>query len=80
MKSVAEFWSKSISKLPKKFYNFSNCYVINSLANASNMHKWDKTTSSLCLHCNKIQTLGYVVAVKRCWEKNVIIIVMILYY
>ena len=26
------------------------------------MHKWGKTTSSLCLHCNKIQTLSHVVA------------------
>ena len=26
------------------------------------MYKWGKTTSSLCLHCNKNQTLGPVVA------------------
>ena len=38
VKSAAEIWSKSISKLPKKIYNFSIRYVSNSLANASNMH------------------------------------------
>ena len=62
MKSAAEIWSKSISKLSKNIHNFSICYVNNSLANATNMHKWGKTASSLCLHCNKNQTLGYVVA------------------
>ena len=62
MKSAAEIWSKSVSKLQKNIYNFSIRYVNNSLENASNMHKWGKTTSSLCLHCNKNQTLGHVVA------------------
>ena len=47
MKSAAEIWSKSISKLPKNIYNFSIRHVNNSLANASNMHKWGKTTSRL---------------------------------
>ena len=49
-------------KAAKKYYKFSIRYVNNSLANASNLHKWGKTTSSLCLHCNKNQTLGHVVA------------------
>ena len=62
MKSAAEVWSKSVSKLPKNINNFSIRYVNNSLANASNMHKCSKTASPLCLHCNKNQTLGYVVA------------------
>ena len=61
-KSAAETWSKSISKLPKNIYNFYIRYVNNSLANASNMHKWGKTPSLLCLRCNKNQTLGHVVA------------------
>ena len=39
MKSAAEIWSKSISKLQKNIYNFSIRHVNNSLANASNMHK-----------------------------------------
>ena len=64
MESAAEIWSKSVSKLPKNIYNFSISYVNNSLANAPNMHKWGKTTSSLCLHCNKNQTLGHMIA--RC--------------
>ena len=62
MRSAAQIWSKFILKLPKNIYNFSIRCVNNSLANASNMHKWGKTTSSLCLHCNKNQTLGHVVA------------------
>ena len=62
MKSADEIWSKSISKLPKNIQNFSIRYVNNSLANAYNTHKWGKTTSFLCLHCNKNQTLGHVVA------------------
>ena len=49
-------------KAAKKYYKFSIRYVNNSLANVSNLHKWGKTTSSLCLHCNKNQTLGHVVA------------------
>ena len=59
MKSAAEIWSESISKLQKIFTTF---LFATSLANASNKHKWGKTTSSLCLHCNKNQTLGHVVA------------------
>ena len=62
MKSADEIWSKSISKFQKNISNFSIRYVNNSLANASNTHKWGKTTSFLCLHCNKNQTLGHVVA------------------
>ena len=62
MKSAAEIWSKSISKLPKNIYNCFIFYVSNSLANASNIQKWGKKTSYLCLHCNKNQTLGHVVA------------------
>ena len=34
----------------------------NSLANATNMHKWGKTISPLCLHCNKNQTFGHMAA------------------
>ena len=52
MKLAAEISPKSISKLPKNIYNFSIRYVSNSLANASKMHKWGKTTS-LCLHCKQ---------------------------
>ena len=59
MKSAAKIWSKSISKLLKNIYNFSICYVNNSPADVTNMHKWDKTAY---LHCNKNQTLGHVVA------------------
>ena len=62
MKSTAEIWSKSISKLPKNIYNFSIPCVNNSLANATNMHKWGKTASPSCLHCNKNQTLAHGVA------------------
>ena len=62
MKSAGKIWSKSISKLPKNIYNCSIFYVNNSLANASNIPKWGKKTSYLCLHCNKNQTLGHVVA------------------
>ena len=81
MKSASEIWSKSVSKLPKNIYNFFICYVSNSLANVTNIHKWGKTASPLCLHCNKNQTLGHVVAgCEHRWEKNIIIIVMILFY
>ena len=62
MKSGVDIWSKSISKLPKNIYNFFIRNVNNSSANASNMQKWGKTTSSLCLHCNKNQTFGHMVA------------------
>ena len=54
MKLAAEISFTSISKLPKNIYNFSIPYDNNSLANESNMHKWCKTASPLCLHCNKI--------------------------
>ena len=61
MKSAAVVWSKSITKLPKNIYNFSIRYNNNTLENATNMHKWGKTASPLCLHCNKNQTLGHVI-------------------
>ena len=61
MKSATEIWSKPFSKLPKSIYKFSTSFVNISLANASNIHKWGKTTSSLRLHCNKNQTLNHVV-------------------
>ena len=64
MKSATEIWSKPFSKLPKSIYKFSTSFVNISLANASNIHKWGKTTSSLRLHCNKNQTLNHVVG--RC--------------
>ena len=38
------------------------CYINNSPANAINIHKWGETASSLCLHFNKNQSLGHVVA------------------
>ena len=50
---------KAAEKYLQLFYSR---YISNFLANASNMHKWGKTTSPLCLHCNKNQTLGHVVA------------------
>ena len=52
MKSADEIWSKSISKLQKNIYNFSIRYVNNSLANASNTHKWGKTTSETTVVSN----------------------------
>ena len=61
MKSSAVAWSKSITKLPKNIYNFSIRYTNNTLANATNMHKWGKVVSPLCLHCNKIQILSHVI-------------------
>ena len=64
MKSAAEIWSISISKLPKNIYNFSIRYVDNFLVDASRIYKWGKTACffMLCLHCNEKLTLGYGVA------------------
>ena len=60
MESAAKIWSKSISKLPKNIYNFSICYVNNSLANGTNIHRRGKTASHIYLYCNKNQTLNHV--------------------
>ena len=61
MKSSATIWSKSIVKLQKNIYNFCIRYLNNSLANTTNLHKWGKIPSPMCLHCNNPQTLGHVV-------------------
>ena len=62
MKSSATIWSKSIVKLPKNIYNFCIRYLNNSLANATNLHKWGKIPSPMCLHSNNPKILGHVVA------------------
>ena len=60
-------WNQQLKFGPNQFQScqkilYTTFLFATSLANASNKHKWGKTTSSLCLHCNKNQTLGHVVA------------------
>ena len=52
---------KAAEEYLQLFYRYGN----NSLANASNMHKWGKTASPLCLHCNNNQTQIYEIKVMR---------------
>ena len=62
MKSSNSIWSKTIETLPHNIYSFCIRYLNNSLANGTNLHKWRKIPSPMCLSCNNPQTLGHVVA------------------
>ena len=69
VKSTREFvdcrfinqWSNVISQLPWNIFNFTMCYLNNSLANGTNTIKWGKTNSSTWIFCDQQQTVGHVI-------------------
>ena len=61
MKSSKNIWQKVLEKLPRNIYSFCVRYTNNNLANGTNMFKWGRSESSICLACKNPQTLGHVV-------------------
>ena len=54
-------WSNVISHLPRNIFNFTICYLNNTLANGANAIKWGITNGSTCISCDQQQTLGHVI-------------------
>ena len=48
-------WKKVTNKLPANIFRFCRRYLVLSLANNSNLHRW-KISNGLCSLCNKLQT------------------------
>ena len=62
LKKLNSLWSKSQSNLPKNIYNFTICYINNSLPTCRNLTKWGIMSNSDCSFCLKPETLLHVVA------------------
>ena len=62
LKKLNSLWSKSQSNLPKNIYNFTICYINNSLPTRRNLTKWGIMSNSDCSFCLKPETLLHVVA------------------
>ena len=54
-------WSNAISHLPRNIYNFTICYLSNTLENSRNVIKLGITNSSTCIFCDQQRTLGHVI-------------------
>jgi hypothetical protein len=55
-------WSKSQLNLPKNIYNFTICYINNSLPTRKNLTKWGILSNSDCSFCLNPENLLHVVA------------------
>ena len=53
-------WTKVTNKLPANIFRFCRRYLVVSLANNSNLHRWKISNDGLCSLCNKLQTEFYV--------------------
>ena len=53
-------WTKVTNKLPANIFRFCRRYLVVSLANNSNLHRWKFSNNGLCSLCNKLQTEFYV--------------------
>ena len=62
LSSVNSIWSSAQSHLPKNSYNFTICYIYNSLPTRTNMTRWGLSQSPDCSFCLKPQSLLHIVA------------------
>ena len=53
-------WKKVTNKLPANIFRFCRRYLVLSLANNSNLHRWKISNNGLCSLCNKLQTQFHV--------------------
>ena len=53
-------WKKVTDKLPANTFRFCLRYLVLSLANNSNLHRWKISSNGLCSLCNKLQTQFHV--------------------
>ena len=51
---------KVTNKLPANIFRFCRSYLVLSLANNSNLHRWKISNNGLCSLCNKLQTQFHV--------------------
>ena len=49
-------WKKVTNKLPANIFRFRWRYLVFSLVNNSNLHRWKISNNGLCSLCNKLQT------------------------
>ena len=61
-KSEISRWSQITNKLPEASFKFVRKGVQQQLATASNLMKWGRTQSNLCLFCKIIQTNKHVLS------------------
>ena len=54
-------WSRVINHLPRNILSFTIRLINNTLANGTNVIKWDRTNSSTCTFCDQQQTLRHVI-------------------
>ena len=54
-------WSSVINHLPRNILSFTIRLINNTLANGTNVIKWDRTNSSTCTFCDQQQTLRHVI-------------------
>ena len=54
-------WSSVINHLPRNILSFTIRLINNTLANGTNVVKWDRTNSSTCTFCDQQQTLRHVI-------------------
>ena len=62
LSSVNSIWSEVQSHLPKNIYNFTICYINNSLPTRKNMARWGLSQSPDCSFCLNPESLLLVVA------------------
>ena len=55
-------WPACQSKLPKNIFNFTICYINNSLPTHKNLQRWGLSSSSECSFCINPESLLHVVA------------------
>ena len=53
-------WKKVTNKLPANIFRFCRRYLVLTLANNSNLHRWKISNNGLCSLCNKLQTQFHV--------------------
>ena len=49
-------WKKVTNKLLQNIFRFCQRYLVFSVANNSNLHRWKISNNDLCSLCNKLQT------------------------
>ena len=59
---LTKYWFKTVTNLPSGIYNFVMRYLSNTSSNATNMFKWNVTSTNTCVLCNNAQTLGHIIA------------------
>ena len=62
LSSVNSIWSSAQSHLPKNIYNFTICYINNSLPTHTNMTRWGLSQRSDCSFCLNPESLLHIVA------------------